>query len=208
MFEGHYTEWRRKRVEKLVELLGGKDSIKDMRILELAAGHGHIANMLSEMGGIVTAAEGRMEHVDFMKRNLNGIEVVHIDQRECYNVGMFDIVLHWGILYHLSPSRWRQDISDAASHAPIMCLETEVCDSDDPNFILETQESGYDQSMDGVGVRPSAPAVEHVLSSLGLTWERHDDPALNTEQHNYDWKNAGTGSWAHGMRRFWICRRK
>lgn len=209
MFEGHYEEWRHRRIEKLVSLLGGRGAMPGMRVLELAAGHGHVSRMLAEMGAVVTATDGRREHVEFMRNNLEGIHVIHLDQRSGYHIGEFDVVIHWGALYHLSKDRWRHDLADAMSHAPMMCLETEVCDSDDPECIIEVEEhKGYDQSMDGLGVRPSAPAVESAISSIGAVWERHDDPKLNANIHRYDWKVEGTRSWAHGMRRFWICRRK
>lgn len=208
MFEGHYSEWRSRRIGRLVEMLGGPKWFEGKRVLELAAGHGHVSAALAHMGAIPTAADGRIEHVEAMRRTLDGVEVVHLDQRYPYRIGDFDLVLHWGVLYHMRADRWMQDLADAMAHAPLMCLETEVCDSDDPDHILDIEESGYDQSMDGIGVRPSAAAVERFLSEMGVDWIRHDDAALNADIHRYDWKVGGTGLYIVGLRRFWMCQKE
>ena len=206
-FDGHYNPWRERRLNKLVGLLGGSASLKGKRTLELAAGHGGVSAALADMGAIPTAADGRTEHVDHMRENLKGVHVIHLDQRYPYHVGDFDIVIHWGVLYHLPPSRWESDLADASAHAPIMFLETEVCDSDDPDHVLRVEEAGYDQSMDGVGVRPSAAAVEMALRQLGMNFNRYDEEDIGTDLHKYDWKVEGTGRNIMGMRRFWMCRK-
>jgi hypothetical protein len=207
VFDGHYNLWRERRLSKLIGLLGGTAGLKGKRTLELAAGHGGVSAALASMGAIPTAADGRIEHVQHMEKHLSGVRILHVDQRNPYHVGDFDMVIHWGVLYHLRPSRWRFDLADASAHAPIMFLETEVCDSDDPNHVLEVEENGYDQSMDGVGVRPSADAVETTIRELGMSFKRYDDEDIGTDLHRYDWKVGGTGRYIVGMRRFWMCRK-
>lgn len=208
MFDGHYQNWRDRRVDKLIEIMGGSSWFAGKKVLELGAGHGHVSMKLAELGAVATAAEGRIEHVETMRQQLVGVNVVHLDQRMGYDIGTYDLVVHWGVLYHLPLWRWKEDIHDAARHAPVMCLETEVCDSDDPDFALEVLEpDSYDQSMEGMGVRPSAAAVERAVLSAGMIPERYDDENIGTDVHRYNWTVSGTNGWEHGMRRFWMCRR-
>lgn len=212
MFEGHYVEWRINRLKKLVDLLGGEKYIKGLKVLELAAGHGGISAELLKMGAIPTATDGRVEHVDYMKHHLHGVNILHVDQRYPYSLGKFDLVIHWGVLYHLHPDRWMHDLADAASHAPILCVETEVCDSENPECILRVEEQGYDQSLEGVGTRPSAAAVEKVFRDIGLEFTRYDSKEINSFDsdifHQYDWAVKNTNTFQHGLRRFWMCRHK
>jgi hypothetical protein len=88
-------------------------------------------------------------------------------------------------------------------------LETEVCDSDDVDFILKTIEHAdqYDQSLIGKGSRPSGKYIENLLSKLNFTYELIADNRCNASFHQYDWTIKNTNTWKDGLRRFWFCKK-
>lgn len=206
MFDGHYDNWRNIRVAKLVNLLG-ENWFNGKTVLELASGHGKIGKMFKDKGCIVTCAEGRGEHVDTIKRNYPDMNVELVDQTKPYFLGKYDLVIHWGVLYHLPLEYWKQDLENALKHSDLICLESEVADSDNPYFLIKVGEGGYDQSMYESGVRPSADMVEEYVKSLGYSITRYDDSDLNTTDHIYDWKVENTNTWKSGLRRFWLIKK-
>lgn len=207
MFDGHYDEWRRKRISKMASVLGGYEWFKGKKVLELACGHGHVGSSLFDYGADVTLCDGRTEYIEHVRIKFPHLKSYVVDQTQPYFLGNFDLVIHWGVMYHLPAKFWKQDLSCAANHANLICLETEVCDTEDPSFCIEPQESGYDQSMHSTGIRPSASMVEQEISSLGFKFDRYDDPDLSTPSHYYHWKVEETKTWRGGMRRFWIIRK-
>lgn len=101
-----------------------------------------------------------------------------------------DLIVHWGVLYHLD--NWRKSVRDAVELADFVTLETEVCDSDDPEFELKFAERGYDQALDGTGSRPSPAMVEAFLRDTGSVFDRVIDDRCNSGFHRYDWPIANT----------------
>jgi hypothetical protein len=84
-------------------------------------------------------------------------------------------------------------------------LETEVCDSDDKDFHIITNENGYDQAFNNIGIRPSPPYIESLLDNNGFQFKMIKDPILNSDFHCYDWDVKNSETWRPGLRRFWIC---
>ena len=115
----------------------------------------------------------------------------------------FDLVINMGLVYHVD--NWQRSIIGSLRNADRVVLETEVCDSDDPYTVVKTVENGPDQALSGVGSRPSAAAVEQLLRTEGFRFERIADNRCNAAFHRYDWEVRNTGTWEHGLRRFWFC---
>ena len=115
----------------------------------------------------------------------------------------YDIILHWGVLYHLSEIE--KHLAKISPKCDVLLLETEVCDSDDSAFFITTNEEGYDQAFNGTGIRPSPAYVEKVLEKNGFQFRLVKDPILNSGFHSYDWDVNNTNTWTGGLRRFWIC---
>lgn len=205
MFDGHYNEWRVKRVN-FIEKLYGKSFFRDKTILELGCGHGHIGRYLqNQLGAKVTFADGRIEHLDVIKGIMPNAETVCFDQNLPWNLDrQFDLIIHWGVLYHLD--NWRQDLECTAKHTNLILLESEVCDSEDPEFEIKVnQVEGYDQDLGEFSTRPSAAAIEEKLIDLEFLYNRFDNKELNHDFHCYDWEPVTTNSFTKGHRRFWIC---
>ena len=128
-FMDHYRGWRPKRISK-IESIFGKEFFKDKTILELGCGYGDIGkHFVEKLGSIVTFAEGRQEHIPFIKENNPNSKVVLLDQEKLWNFDeKFDVIIHFGVMYHLK--NWKQDLECALKHTDLIILESEIADSD------------------------------------------------------------------------------
>jgi SAM-dependent methyltransferase len=211
-FEGTYVGWRSVRIEKILQVFD-KNFFKDKSVLELGCGHGHIGKHFTEkFGSIVTLAEGDPAFIENIRNNNRNSEVIVLDQDKPWDLKKkFDVVIHWGVLYHLD--NWQQDLDCACKHTDLLFLESEVADSDDPTFEFKFNDhSGFDQALNTKATRPSAAYIESELKKNGFEFVRYDDADLNYFSHTYDWKVTNDPSHCvverYGFRRFWIARRK
>jgi hypothetical protein len=204
-FQSHYISWRESRINKIISILG-KDFFNNKTILELAAGHGDTGRYFRSLGSTVTFAEGNELYLPKIKELNPDSYILRVDQDKEWNLGQkFDIVIHWGVLYHLN--NWQRDLQTAISHGKIIFLESEVCNSDDPYFEIKTNENGYDQAVNGIGSRPSAGMIERCIVEAGASYTRYNDSDINAGFHRYDWPVTNTRTWEPGLRRFWIIKR-
>lgn len=206
----HYVDWRNARINK-IEKIFGADFFRGKDILEVGAGKGVIGKYLHDQWGAnVTFTEGRAELVEYIRQTNPGANVYQINHEQPWELAeKFDIIIHWGLLYHLF--RWRKDLLRIKSHlreGGILFLESEVFDSDlDQEFNVNEDKQIDDQSLIGVGTRASALAIENELSKIGFTFKRYDDADLSDANHRYDWelKNTKCLHSSYGLRRFWVC---
>jgi len=216
MYQHHYVLWRQVRINK-IEQIFGKEFFKDKTILELGCGYGDIGKYFKEsLQADVTFAEGREEHFPFIRGNVSGCKIVHINQENHWQLETkYDVVIHFGVMYHLD--NWKQDLECTLKHSDLVILETEVADSNDPTFEQKFVDMiSYDQAMGPklLATRPSAAYIESVFSENGFSFVRYDDTDLDTDIHNYSWKVTGSAeshkserSVGVGKRRFWVVRK-
>lgn len=209
MFEGHYKDWRSSRmngIKKYVNL----DLLKGRTLLEVGCGYADNGNMFSELGFQVSSCDARKEHIDIAKQRYPHLNLFVFDSDKQMlphdETLKYDVILHWGLLYHLSDVRTH--LKNICSHCDYLFLETEVSDSNDENFVLQTTEHGYDQAFNQIGSRPSERFIEKCLEEEGFQYKKILDDILNSSIHVYDWEIENTGTWRHGLRRFWICWKK
>jgi hypothetical protein len=214
MFSGHYRDWQRTRVRLVDEIVMQDSSRKSGKwpttLLELGAGHGDFSQYFTQKGLVCTAAEGRPEHVKWMQKNTEISSVIQFDaERPWLEHRKYDVVLHFGLLYHLEKPLENLNWCLDNIKFDIMFLETEVSNHDDPEFVLVLREEGYDQGLANLGGRPTPAGIEAVLDSKSLEWVRIDSPDLDSGIHKYSWKAEDTPyTWAHGLRRLYLIRRK
>jgi len=205
-FGEHYYGWRMKRIKRIIKHYG-LTWFEKKKILELGCGYGDIGMAFVALGADCTFVEARDSHINEMRARYSDypkekLLVANLDGPWPFKES-FDLVLHLGLLYHLN--NWEESIKEVAARSSNMVLETEVCDSDDPDFILQINEEGYDQSFTGIGSRPSGPAVEKILHECGFKFQRLTDDSCNSTPHVYDWKIANTGDHGPAFRRLWFC---
>jgi SAM-dependent methyltransferase len=215
-FQHHYVHWRKVRIDK-IEQIFGKEFFKDKTVLELACGYGDIGKYFKEnLQSNVTFAEGREEHFPYIRGNIPGCNILHINQENHWELETkYDVIIHFGVMYHLD--NWKQDLECTLRHSDLIILETEVADTDDPTFEQKFVDPvSYDQAMGPklLATRPSAAYIESVFTENGFSFVRYDDTDLDSGVHNYSWKVTETAK-AHkterfsgfGKRRFWIVRK-
>lgn len=176
---------------------------KSKTLLELGCGYADIGNIFYELGAIVTSSDVRKEHLEVVKERYPHIKTLLIDGDNMSIDCEYDIILHWGLLYHLKEIE--SHLEKVSEKCNVLLLETEVSDSDDKDFYLSTEENGYDQAFHNRGIRPSQTYVENILYKNGFQYKLIKDPILNSDFHVYDWDIGNTKSYRHGLRRFWIC---
>lgn len=201
-FSDHYDNWRCSRLNGLKKYMS-PDYFSSKSLLELGCGYADIGNMFSQIGAVVTSSDVRKEHLDVVKQKYPHINTVLIDANNLMIEEKYDIILHWGLLYHLSEIE--NHLKEVSNKCNVLLLETEVSDSDSDNFYIITREEGYDQAFNNRGIRPSPSYVEKVLDENGFQFKMIKDPILNSGFHSYDWDIKNSHTWASGLRRFWIC---
>lgn len=201
-FGGHYVEWRANRVAAITRLFGTQ--LEGRTVLELACGYGEIGSELQALGADVTYSEGREEHVAILRERFGGERVERLDLEDGVQLRkpkIFDLVLHLGVLYHLSDP-W-PSIRDSAKLGRTILLESECL----PRIgvaRVQQEEEGYDQALHGSSLRLSPEAIEELLSNAGLSFARLRSPLLDTGFHTYSGRLMTNGESTVGFRRMWL----
>ena len=201
-FDDHYIDWRISRMNAIKKYIL-PEYFKSKSLLELGCGHADIGNMFYDLGAIVTSSDARKEHLDVVNTKYPHIKTLLIDGDNDNITDKYDIIVHWGLLYHLSEIEI--NLEKISQKCDILLLETEVSDSNDNQFYISTNEKGDDQAFNSKGIRPSPSYVEKVLEKNGFQFKLIKDPILNTISHWYTWDIQNTNAWRPGLRRFWIC---
>jgi 2-polyprenyl-3-methyl-5-hydroxy-6-metoxy-1,4-benzoquinol methylase len=160
MFTDHYNDWIISRINGVKKYIS-PDFFKGKTLLELGCGYADIGNMFHELGAIVTSSDAREEHLQVVKQRYPHLTTLQIDGENISRIDKYDIILHWGLLYHLNEIE--DHLEEIAKKCDVLLLETEVSDSDDIKFYISSRECGYDQAFHNVGIRPSPSYVESVL---------------------------------------------
>ena len=201
-FVAHYIPWRISRMNGIKKYIS-PSFFQSKKLLELGCGYADVGNMFHELGAIVTSSDVRTEHLEIANKKYPHIKTLHIDC-DCPRIEeKYDIILHWGLLYHLSEIELH--LEKVAQKCDVLLLETEVSDSDDNTYFISIDEDGPDQAYNKKGIRPSPSYVEKILEKNGFEYKMIKDPVLNSEFHIYDWDITNSNKWKSGLRRFWIC---
>jgi cyclopropane fatty-acyl-phospholipid synthase-like methyltransferase len=224
-FEGGYIVFRENRIRALEKILGKEYFTPSIRILEVGAGGGQTSVYFNrEYGCQVTCTEGREYN---LQPDAKEVECYIIDLEketdwEQIEGRKFDLIIHWGVLYHLD--NWENSLRNCVKFLAddgYLSLESELIDGVGANSEIKVSESSsvWDQALSSIGTRMTAANVERVLDSVGLTFSRYDDPAINVGFHKYDWtvnekvvydpKQTYTmQNFTVGLRRFWLAKHK
>lgn len=212
LFHYTYDLWRVMRMSKVLEIYG-LDEIPGTRVVELGAGHADMGALLASLGASVTCVDGRVDNLNFAKlkhRHVDGLTFVQADLDEDFSsLGQFDLVLHFGLLYHIADVE--QHLSRCFELADDIVLESVVCDSTDPHKILivDADAKLNEMAISGVGSRPSPAYIERIAVEHGFQIERHFTSDLNSLDYVYDWEHKNNDDpGGYDQRRFWRLRRE
>jgi hypothetical protein len=205
LFDGKYLEWNQRRIKCIIDFYGHK-FMYQRKILDLGCGQSDISGALYRLGGDITSVDARQEHLTIANKKFPGIKTVKADLDQGWPFGgqKFDIILDLALVCHLRD--FEQHLINVCSSTTYLVLETAVCDSDDPNkCVIESENKGiYDNSINGVACRPTAAAIERVLTACGMTFKRMDSGRLNSPPFIYDWQVQNSGDTSIGKRRLWF----
>jgi SAM-dependent methyltransferase len=212
VFETGY--YRESQVTRLANLFAHVDlqTWRDMKILEVGAGLGHLGDAFAQLGFDVTSTDGRPEYVEAMKARGRRAFVLDLDTTDIDEAGDFDLVLAFGVLYHLA--RPEQFLRSCGKRARVLLLETAVCDRAAPVIHWVSEAGGWrgkDQALRGRGCRPSPAWVEATCLDAGFDSVRDiSSPVANWVIGAFDWEPRDTGEWRRdgvNLRKMWVCER-
>lgn len=206
MFDGRYFEWNQKRAKGIVDFYGHK-FFYHKKVLDLGCGYGDIGGVLYRLGSDVTGVDARQEHLNIVSKKFSGIKCVKadLDGKWPFHGKSFDLTLDMGLLCHLN--NFEAHLRAVCASTTNLVLETAVCDSDDPFLCVAVPENKgiYDLSSNGMGCRPTAAAVERVLTECGMNFKRADKAIYNAGDYVYDWQMRNEKSVDSRHRRIWFC---
>lgn len=201
VIDGGYHDWQTKRISFVLERYGA-DFFKGKKVLELACYKGGLSQMLYNLGANLTAVEGLKENYVFCKNAYPHINFIHkdLDVDEWDFDPHYDIIIHWGLLYHM---RFPEiSLQNCFAHCDYLFLESLVVDKDIVEIKAVHEENiwGTDQSIHSIGTRFTSKYVESLFNQL--SFNRYDDPKLNSNyQPRYDQPEGNTEAI---IRRFWV----
>jgi SAM-dependent methyltransferase len=204
MFNDHYDDWRQKRI-KAIENYYSVKFFNAKSILEIGCGYGDIGGHFANHNAVVTCSDAVQEYLIECKKRYPKVQTLQSDLDNNWPLGKYDIIFHMGVLYHLKD--YQKTLKEATKSCTYLVLETEVINSLDSCFV-NTNEDGYDQAFNKVGVRPSQKAIEEILDECNFDYELVMDDRCNSGFHSYDWKLEDNKQYSHGLRRFWFCKQK
>jgi len=205
---------------------------KGKKILEVGCGSAAMGAFAYSMGAHVTVSDARQEHIDVINERLPQLKSLVVDSENTtwpYEEEKYDIIIHVGLLYHLSNPG--ENLKMISERCDTLILESEVIDSDNPeHLILRSEETDWDkgawgQAFNGIGSAPSYAFVESHLEEYGMqytspphetlrilsaqegmdyVWERKNADALPTT----DVHRSLSAHYGGHKRAWWFCEKK
>ncbi|MFN3975386.1 MAG: FkbM family methyltransferase [Dehalococcoidia bacterium] len=138
--------------------------------LDCGTGFGYFARYLHDKGLEVTAFDVRPENIETAKRRHAGIRflVGNIEDPSITQLGSFDVVVCFGLIYHLeNPFLAIRHLY--ALTGRYLFLEGQVAPFPVPGALLMRETSAIDQSLRFVALMPSEQGLVHMLYYAGFS---------------------------------------
>jgi len=137
--------------------------------LDVGCGVGYFSEFLSELGFPVVALEGREEHVAEAKRRHPAITFMtkNVEDQTLPQLGTFDFVLCYGLLYHLeNPFQAIRNLH--ALTRKLLMIETMCVPGTNPIFELLDEYQSENQGLNYVALYPTESGVLKMLYRAGF----------------------------------------
>lgn len=137
--------------------------------VDVGCGVGFFSQTLAECGLSACGFDARAENIDEARRRFPGIpfERADVEAREISRLGQFDLVLCFGLLYHLeNPLQATRNLSAITEKCLVlesMCLPDERC-----SLLLREEPRQDDQSLTEIACYPSESTLVKVLYRAGF----------------------------------------
>jgi len=203
------SEWIEKRLWTIVKHYG-LEFFAGAKVLDLGCGHGEFGIGLSYLGADVTFCDARQEHLDKIKERLPDAKMLCLDLNSEWPDGQWDLIIHFGVLYHLNADDVAESLKKACISSRFMVLETEVCDSQKPYLVRTKKEDkeDYSQALHGRGCKPSLGFIERIMTECDVEFKLLNTKECDSRIHHYTWIAKNKGRAKPGMRRMWFVKRK
>jgi SAM-dependent methyltransferase len=129
-------------------------------VLDVGCGVGYFAASLRDMGFEVSAVDAREANITEARRRHPGIafHVADVEDPQLTALGPFDVVLSFGLLYHLeNPFRTMRILQ--ALTGKLLLVESICLPQETPMLLLFDEPAGEDQSLRAVSCYPSEGAL-------------------------------------------------
>jgi FkbM family methyltransferase len=166
----HYLDLIRARgatIRRVVSAL--KPGLGLRNALDAGCGVGFFAQSLSEMGLETRGFDGRFENVVEARKRFPKIafERGDIECPEIAGLGTFDLVLCFGLLYHLeSPMRAIRHLRALTGKG--LLIESMCAPGEDARMVMRDEPSQHDQSLTDVAFYPSESCLVKMLYRAGF----------------------------------------
>ena len=209
-----YVEARQARLRNLLAHIDPA-SLAGKRVLELGSGSGELGQAFVELGCTVVSVDARPEHImrlraQYPKREAH---VADLEQWDFSCLGYFDVILCFGLLYHLAtPADF---LAECARSTQTIYLESIVIDSAEAVVQVCEEDgstAGSDQSFSGRGCRPSPAWIATTLANLSFSVQDISSSLANWGgdfPSVFDWQPEYRGEWRRqstNLRKMFVCR--
>jgi FkbM family methyltransferase len=187
----HYQRLIRAREEAIRNVLHRLSPALGLKTaLDAGAGVGFFSQTLADCGLSVRGFDGRAENVDEARRRFPHIafEQADVEDQSILAFGKFDLVLCFGLLYHLeNPLLAIRHLRSLTGKC--LLLESMCVPDDKPSMLLREEPSEIDQGLTDVACYPSEDSLIKMLYRAGFGFvyrmaplPKHDD-FCETLQH-------------------------
>jgi len=207
-----YLEARASRLRNLFHHVAPQ-TLRGRSVLETGCGTGEIGEEFVRLGCQVVSVDAVPQYVAELKRNYPNREahVMDLDNWDPTPLGKFDIVVCFGLLYHLC--RPTAFLAACARIAGDIFLETQVCDSEELSCYL-VSEKGADQAFSPLGCRPTPGWIRLIMNHFGFEVRDISSPLANwggISPSVFDWEPRNDGGLVRDgtyLRKMYICSRR
>jgi SAM-dependent methyltransferase len=183
---------------RLAHLESLQFSLEGKAVLDVGCGVGHLAQFFVKRGCKVVCIDARKENIDSLRLRYPDLvaKVASVETESLSQLGMFDIVFCYGLLYHLeNPTMALRNMASVCQG--LLLLETIVCDHALPVLRIEDESAAFSQAMRGLGCRPSPSYVVLTLNRVGFRFvyapkvpPQHQEFRFECK-NNLDWQRDG-----------------
>lgn len=192
------------------------DRLCGRKVIDLGCGYGWWGQSLLEHGADVVFADGRVDNIAAVKRDIPGA-ATYVMNVECDNLPRVkaDLILCMGLIYHIANPRALFD--KMIKVAPRVFIDTTCMDHDGEFIVYHSEVQGSQYSLTGSACRPSPNWVMSQLREAGYEYVYdisdpigNRPPAAGFPGLIYDWEYRRTCGWRRGectLRRMFMASR-
>jgi tRNA (mo5U34)-methyltransferase len=166
----HYRSLDRSRIDLLRGLLGEwKRQLGLGTAIDVGCGVGHFSSLLQELGFRTVALDGRQDNAEEARRRAPGVKVhvADVEDPAIQQFGTFDLVLCFGLLYHLeNPFRSIRNLRELTGK--VLVIESMCIDEGEPALHLRDEGPTEDQGLRHIAFYPTEACLVKMLYRAGF----------------------------------------